>query len=170
MLYGADAKFWHRAGGAPGFKGLKLCCATVATHVAVRDGQRWRIVEHHEGVEYRDVRSIRYSLEEGLSADPAVLASGGNSGYQAAGLAAHLTGTGIVALLGYDMKPGPGGALHHHPDHPDHNPTPAQMAGWAKAFEGMARDLGKFPGLRIVNCTPDSAIDAFPRAALEDLL
>ena len=92
-----------------------------------------------------------------------MLHTGGNSGYQAANLAALLNGGARLILLGYDMMLGPNGERHHHPDHPGRNPDAKQLARWAGLFATIE-------GYDIVNCSRRSAIDCFPRADLEDVL
>lgn len=82
---------------------------------------------------------------------------------------AVLFGANPIYLLGYDMKPGPNNELHWHPNHRGRNPGIGQLGGWARSFETMLPDLDK-AGIRVVNCTPGSAIECFPRARIEDVL
>jgi hypothetical protein len=148
LCYGADAQWWRGAANCPGFAGIKVC------------GQ---------AIEFRDVAHIKVdSKAQGLSLDPAMLVSGGNSGYQAVNLAA-LAGASRILLVGFDMRAGPGGALHWHPPHRARNPFPHRMGEWAAKFRDMVPGLATL-GVEVVNCTPGSAIDAFPFATLEEVL
>lgn len=101
-----------------------------------------------------------------MSKDPAYLCTGGNSGYQAVNLA-FLLGADPIYLLGYDMKIGPNGQKHWHPDHAGRNPGEVQLNTWAENFETMLPDLD---GVSVVNCSRETAIECFPRARIEDVL
>lgn len=92
---------------------------------------------------------------------------GGNSGAQALGLAV-LFGAAHVLLLGYDMSLR-GNQTHWHGHHGKglNNPRPGSLAGWAKGFEVLARELR---GVDVINCSRQTAITAFPRASLEECL
>ena len=119
---------------------------------------------------YSSVRYIESIDEPGLSSLRARIHQGANSGYQAINLAVHF-GAKRIILLGYDMKSGPGGELHHHPDHPTgmNNPDAGNYARWIKNFATMEPDLNR-AGVEVINCTPGSALECFPRAHLEDVL
>lgn len=96
------------------------------------------------------------------------LCNGRNSGYQALSLTAWLTGRGgTAALLGYDMKPGPGGRSHWHGGY-GRGPVDwgnVMLPGFAPLAPVLAAR-----GLRVVNCSPGSAIDCFERGELGDVL
>lgn len=98
--------------------------------------------------------------EPGLSLSPLRIHQGGNSGYQALNLAV-LLGAERVILLGYDMHGG-----HWHGRHGGglNNPEPGNFARWIAAFRTVRAPVP------IINCTPGSALDAFPVANLEDVL
>lgn len=95
---------------------------------------------------------------------------GGNSGYQALNLAAQL-GFKRIILLGYDMKPGPNGELHHHGDHPEplNNPDSIKFEHWREGFKTTLPDL-KRAGISVINCTRDTALDCFPKVNLRHAL
>jgi hypothetical protein len=119
-------------------------------------------------VEDAAVHMLRQGERFGLSSDPAKVALGGNSGYQAANLAV-LTGVATVILLGYDARePAHGAQEHWFGAHPRRTPT----AVYAKYREAFARSVKAFKeaGVRVINATPGSAIDAFERMALTDAL
>jgi len=87
-----------------------------------------------------------------------------NSGYQALHIAAHLGATRVL-LLGFDMRP-VNGKAHWFGDHP---------AGLNKTspYEGFIRHISKSAhhyadkGIRVVNCTPQSALQCFEFGTLE---
>lgn len=149
VLYAADANWWRKAQNVPGFEGLK---------VSVQE------------IEFGDVNVLKHREDPGLSTDPACLHTGGNSGYQAINLGNLMGGTRAL-LLGYSMRLGPKGERHHHGDHPPsmNNPAEGNFRRWLKAFETLP-ESARACGLEIVNCTPDSALEMFPRARIEDVL
>jgi len=106
---------------------------------------------------------------EGLDRNRAKLATGGNSGHQALNLAIHL-GAARIVLLGYDMKLGSNGEAHHHPDHlaPSRDPPAVNLARWAARFATMLPTLREL-GVEVLNATPGSAIECFPRVQLEEI-
>lgn len=100
----------------------------------------------------------------GLSLDPEKLVTGSNSGYQALNLAV-LTGAKTVILLGYDgREPEADEPSHWFGHHPKREPI-AVFAMYRKAFKEGAAAIKK-AGVRVLNCSPGSAIDAFERADL----
>lgn len=112
------------------------------------------------------VHMLHNSGREGLCEEPNGLNTGSNSGYQVVNFAA-LAGAKRVLLLGYDMK-FPGGKSHWHGGHPVKHPE-AAYSRYARNFKTMVPQLAKM-GCEVINCTPDSAIDAFPRGEIESVL
>lgn len=148
VLYAADAAFWfhHR----PAFAGFKVCAAVSRSNLheprildELVDGYLETSVEGHD---YRR---------------PDRVSSGSHSGIQALELAVNL-GAERVLLLGYDCKDAgrqtnyfgrkPGGL-----DRDDRN----NKAGWPGLYARL-----KLP-VEVVNCTPGSAIEAFPFGTIE---
>jgi hypothetical protein len=103
-----------------------------------------------------------------LSLDPEYLATGCNSGFQALNLAV-LAGAKKIILLGYDAKePSRGDKSHWFGEHP----RPCTMAAYAmyrNSFKNGAEAI-KAADVRVINCSPGSAITAFERMALADCL
>ena len=92
------------------------------------------------------VRYYGWSHAEGLSDDPAVIATGQNSGYGALGLA-YSKGAKVIHLIGYDMD------------------TPYMKQFWAPFFHHALPQLNA-KGIKVINHNPDSAIDAFPKPGM----
>ena len=146
VLYAADAKWWNWVDGAPDFSGLKF---------GLDQRIRWP-----------GVTVLRTTGALGLETDPSGLRHGGGSGYQAINLAVHL-GASRIVLLGYDLQPGPTGADHFHPPHPDGtHPAYQAMRG---PFSSLVEPL-KALGVDIVNCSPHTALSAFRLASLHEVV
>ena len=144
ILYACDSKWWgwwyHKM---PDFEGEKW---TQDINAARRYQLRW--IEGRAG--------------PGLSTDPRVIHNGHNSGYQAINLAYH-KGACRIVLLGYDMKFGDDERAHFFGDHPDK--VRSNYAPWLKAYKTIAEQ----DKIEIINATRDTALDCFPRIALEDI-
>lgn len=88
--------------------------------------------------------------------------SGRDSGTSAINLAYHFGATEIV-LLGYDMRGG------HFCKHPLPFPPEEHFERHVEFLPQLAADA-KAKGIRIVNCSPTSAVTAFERQPLEAFL
>lgn len=106
--------------------------------------------------------------EEPLSLDPGALATGGTSGYAALNLAV-LKGARQIVLLGYDYRV-TAGRHHYHDAYPWHHMANDQSwPSWARRFNAMAPRL-RAMGVHILNASPASAIECFPRCEIETAL
>lgn len=104
----------------------------------------------------------------GLSLDPEYLVTGSNSGYQALNLAV-LAGAKKIILIGYDGHvPKRGEKTHWFGDHPRREPD-AVFPLYVKSFKSGAEAI-KAAGVRVINCSPGSAIDAFEKMDIADAL
>lgn len=117
--------------------------------------------------EAADVFGLNYVEGEaggGVSRRPDVARHGSNSGFLALSLAI-LFGAERVVLLGYDMQ-FTGGRKHWHADHGGnlHNPEACNFAGWISRFATLSGSV------EIVNASRETALDCFPRMALEEAL
>jgi hypothetical protein len=153
LLYYADARWheWH---------------ADKPAYQAFHD--RRVTVEGGEGVAL-DAEAYRLHIDTlaKLSRDPKRLAHGGNAGYQAINLAA-LLGVARIVLLGYDMKRR-AGATNWHSEHKA-APTPERgMRQWIINYRDLAAEL-KRDGVEVINATESTALDAFPRRPIAELL
>ena len=129
------------------------------------------------------VRVIGRSTERGISTNPGEVRWNLNTGAAAINLSVHF-GVRRIVLLGFDMRPteieieGEKVLMNNwHQDYPHsvakagrkqrdiHNPYPNML----ERFAVIAQDLKRL-GVECLNATEGSAIEAFPRLKLEDLL
>lgn len=141
LLYAADASWWnvHHA-ATKRFIGLKACA---------------------EETHFDDVLRIKDSGKEGFDPDPAAIRGGGNSGYAAIHLAAHL-GCRKIVLCGFDMR---GGNWHGKHKQPLRTRGEGRYAQWIPRFSTLAPELAK-RGIEVINATPGSALKCFPQMEL----
>lgn len=113
-----------------------------------------------------DILLLQHLGGDGLSSKPTGICTGGNSGHMALNVVMH-SAAPVIALLGFDGKDGPGKRTHFFGEHPNRTKPPYQvMLLNMKTLLEPARRLG----IRIVNCTPGSAIDCFDRGDIASLL
>lgn len=152
-LYACDWRWWRKHAGAPGFAGLKVALSNARGHVAA----------------WPEIRILENTGTTGLETDPGGLRTGRGGGYQALNLAVHL-GAARILLVGYDMKADAAGRTHWFGDHED---WPSREGVYRGAmlphFASLVAPLARL-GVAVVNCTPESALDAFPRKSLADCL
>lgn len=89
----------------------------------------------------------------------------GNSGAAVIALAID-RGAERVILLGYDCQH-TDGKRHHHGDHPKGLGNAGSVHKWPQQFADVAT---KYRDARIINCSRETALKCFPRAALEDVI
>jgi hypothetical protein len=146
-IHAADWLWWHWHRGVPSFTGLKFTLERQAT--------RWP-----------GVQLLRKTGKEGLEQKPDGLKTGKNSGYQAIGIAYH-AGAKRIVLLGYDMQRGFNGKQHWHDDHPVDRGM--NLGVYARMFDSLTGPMQKY-GVEVINCTRATALTAFPRADLREVL
>ena len=151
-LHACDPKWWewHRNHGIDRFPGIRTTnvqnaiCAVWGVHLVRTDGVG------------------------GFSDDPARVKTGKNGAYIAVQMAVH-AGAKRILLLGVDMKPGAPGEMHWFGLHPDGDRHMPDFAGMRETWKTLVEPL-KSRGVEVVNCSPDSALDCFPKARLEDVI
>lgn len=117
---------------------------------------------------YPWLECVQVTRAEGLPIGGRVC-MGGNSGYQAIGLA-YLFGARRIILIGYDLQRQDGanqGKAHWFGDHPKPL-TQGAPTSWIRRFEVLAEDA--WGRCEIINCTRTTALACFPRAELCDVL
>lgn len=142
ILFSSDLEWWRvKWDQVKDFRGVRVCS--------------------QPGRPMAGVERIRISADWGFDPDPSAVRFGGNSGYQAVHIGIH-TGASRILLCGFDMH-----GTHFFGKHPEplRNPHEHRFASWIKRF----RDLRNC-GAEIVNCTPGSRLDAFPRMELDEAL
>lgn len=93
---------------------------------------------------------------------------GGNSGYQAINLA-YLWGARAIVLLGLDCKAAPDGRAHWFGQHAAPLNARQLYDNWQVRFKPLADDLARL-GVPVLNASRTTALDCFPRVALEAAL
>jgi len=157
VLYCADAKpfRWYWKKGPQGFADMpmrdfkgQIYCLTPGTELDKR------------------VVLLRRGVQTGLSANPSVLNTGNNSGFQSINLAV-LKGAKRIVLLGFDMQQGLKKEEHWHPDHP--NKSRSNYPALRGHFQSLVDPL-KALGVQVVNCTRRSALKTFQQMPLDQFL
>ena len=175
VLYFADARWWAWHTEGVDRPKIGLPADEVRKRFAAFAGEKCSI--SNSGAEIKD--DAVHILQNqhlnahgtGLSQDPKKLVTGGNSGYQAINLAA-LAGARTLLLIGYDARePAKGAGAHWFGEHPIVAPRTV-FAEYRQSFE-RGKAIIKAAGIRVLNCSPGSAITAFPlvdlRKALDEI-
>ena len=115
---------------------------------------------------YPGINRLKATNREGLGKQ--FIHINGNSGVQALNLA-YLWGYTRIILLGFDMKLGPKGAKHWHPDHPAPMVQNQTFGEWLHKLEKVAKDCREVK-LQVLNATPDSAMKCFPLVDWKEVL
>lgn len=158
VLYHCDAAWWNYHLGVPGFAGEKWSSHGNPAH----DNKEIAALRHQ-------LRLVRGRDAAGFSYDDRVVHYGDNSGFQAINVAGHKIGwRGTIALVGFDMR-AVDGKRHFFGNHPDClTQTGTGFQKWPAKF---ARAAGSLPSkVKIINCTPESALTCFPMDKLENVL
>ena len=132
---------------------------------------------HKDRPEFKAFRGMRLTIEaadrapgvhwlknygqQGLSLIPDGVMSGSNSGHQALNIAIHL-GARRIVLLGYDCR-----GDHWFGEHP--KPMQMNFDGWIRSYKVIVPELDRI-GIKVINASPGSAIDAFKKRELESAL
>lgn len=124
------------------------------------------VVTIDHSVETPGVRHLESKPGTGLCRDVNALANGLSCGHGAVNLAYHL-GADRIVLLGYDMRVCRGG--HTHWDGRAVQQPWKYATHFARAFHKIAADLRE-TGISVLNATPHSALETFPRINLADAL
>jgi hypothetical protein len=98
-----------------------------------------------------------------------IIGSGGNSGFQALNLALQW-GAKKILLVGFDMTDASGVHWYGRNNWRDaNNPNDNNFKRWIAAFDGTVTVL-KQRGIEVINCSPFSALQRFPKMSIEDAL
>lgn len=151
ILFACDLTWWDRAHGCPEFRGLKL---TIDKTAAKRFGL---------GYVHCQKPDDRLFIEPKNT-----VGWGGNSGFHCLNLAVQF-GCSKIILVGYDMTIRHG--LHWHGAHPKgmNNPKSGNVERWRRAIDAAARVIEPL-GIKVINCSPVSALQNYPKLTLEEAL
>lgn len=156
MLYACDLQWWQWHAGALDFSGERWM---LLTGQQARNNVRQNILE---AAARWNIKTIEGRGGFGLSNDPLLLHTGGNSGYQAINMAYH-KGARRVVLLGYDMQYS-NNKTHWHGDHPNKQKNHG-FDRWMVSFKGI-----KLQGaIEVINASRQSALRCFPRMPIEEI-
>lgn len=145
-LYACDRRWWRAHPETKTYRGLKYGLEAVSDRP--------------------DVQALRNTGELGLELDPSGLRTGRNSGYQAINLAVHL-GARRIVLLGYDMQPDAKGKQRWFGEHSYGGPA-IPFYTFRERMPSLVEPLAAL-GVRVMNCTPNSALECFPRHRLDEV-
>jgi hypothetical protein len=100
--------------------------------------------------------------------EPGVIGSGGNSGFQAINIAAQF-GVSKILLIGFDMHTASG--VHWHGRHGNDlvNPTDFNFTRWRQVLDRASGLLNQL-GVDVVNASPDSTLNAYPKMTVADAM
>ncbi len=147
-LMASDAEWWALNKGVPTFAGLKFGFG--------KDAAKW------------GVQIMRNTGDLGLEMDPTGLKTGRNSGAAAVNLAVHF-GASRILLLGYDMQAKDEKHSHWFGAHKRPLRGNSPYYAFRQMFREMAKPLKKL-GVTVINCSRETALEAFPRMALREAL
>lgn len=153
-LYGCDHHWWEAHKGVSDFNGIRLAYdkATVS---------RW------PGIEYLKVDIASPNDHRMLFGKIGTVGWGGNSGFHAINLAAQF-GAKRILLVGFDMRVDHG--KHFFGQHKYCNrPNEKTVAMWRGILDATAPALAG-RGIEVINCSPVSALTAFPKLTFEAAL
>lgn len=150
-LYGIDKGWWIANRGAPDFAGWKFSPSPTVCRLfnlrQVRLKARAEILTKEVGV-------IGCGLRTG----------GGHSGFQAINLAVQF-GVKRILLVGFDMV---GGRRLPH-EHGVAKQMTSRVAEWRKDMDAVSPQFERI-GVEVINCSAVSALTAYRKARLQDLV
>lgn len=92
-----------------------------------------------------------------------------NTGVSAINLAIML-GAKRIVLLGFDMKLSSSQQPNWHENLNYPKPVANTYDGFLRCAKRMAADLDRHKSVEVINCSPDSALEVFPKARFEDIV
>jgi hypothetical protein len=160
-MYFCDAKWWQQSMAA----NRRSKDNSYSFHDAIYKGWWWTVSQ--DFADHPQVNMLRLTGQQGLEPEPTGLRTGSNSGYQAINLAVHL-GAKKIVLLGYDMKQARGRNNWHDEPRP-HASQDVYEQSMLPHFASLVDPLREL-GVEVINATPDSALECFPKATLAEAL
>lgn len=152
-VYGCDAAWWMHRKGLPSFSGLKFFHGQQASS----QGRSMIKVE------------IEMGKDEMLVETPLTIGNGGCSGFQALNLAVQFGATDVI-VVGYDLHARGGVHWYGRNKWPNAgNPMQSNFNRWNKGFMSARKSLEKL-GVAVVNSSPESQLEAFPKKSLPEIM
>lgn len=152
VLFAADYVWWQLNNGCPEFAGIKVTIDRRAS-----ENRDWGIK-----------RVLGNRADTRMEFDDLGHINGRNSGMNAINLAIQF-GAKKIMLAGFDMCVDHG--LHWDGAHPEglKNPTPDMVSSWRRILDGAAESISR-RGIRIINCSPISALKRYPKMHFAEAL
>lgn len=158
ILYAADEPWWD------------------AHHACIVNTYQFRgqlISCNKEVAKKYGVHFIEAKNNPGLSRNPDLIHTGGNSGYQGVGLAYHILSRWPrkerrILLVGFDYQR-TGGKAHWFGEHPKGLSRTHPYLVWLRRFPQIVADIQR-ENIDIINCTIDTALTCMPRGDIENEL
>lgn len=147
VLYAADSDWWKLMDGVPDFKNEKWTLCKKSAH------------------KY-DLKHVEYDAGIVWSNTPGLIATGGNSGFQAINLAV-MQGADEIILLGYDYGFDPLKENKHWFD--QKYPRDSRESNYKKWNQRLLEAAPLIP-VPVINCSRKSKITCFPRADIREVL
>jgi hypothetical protein len=162
VLYGCDWEWWAaKAPPSDEFDGLRV----IGTVPKVRNKPQFPADMEKQAAQLRYLPVVA-GQSHPLWQGPAV-GAGSNSAFQVANWVARCGAVRLV-LLGVDCH-SPNVHWHGGHSHPmAQNQKPTLMNTWLTAWRNAAPQFTE-RGISVINCSPGSALDCFPRAKLEQI-
>lgn len=153
VFYFCDARFFreHRE-GILAFRNLKVTCVS---HLDTN------LLPYQT-----NIKRLKRDYKFGLSTKPNTIHWNANSGAAAINFA-FLAGAKRILLLGFDMLP-QDGATHWHSAYKIQTPKNS-FARFLKKFPDIAADAKRHK-IEILNVSPNSALECFPKVSLKEVL
>lgn len=161
MFYFCDRRWWDWHCDNPKFRAVRRRARAGRASLVTRENRDLAQIAP-------ELRCLQDTGRWGYDPAPGCVRNGRNSGYQALHLAAQL-GVSRAVLLGFDMQVAPDGRAHWHAEHPVQVSPSVFRRLFIRGYETLAAELGQ-RGVEVVNCSPSSALTAFPRRALRETL
>jgi len=153
VCYGCDAPWWLDKKGLPEFGGIKIYHGGQASN-------RWPDLQKVD---------IDISKDEMLMDEPMRVGNGGCSGFQAVNLALQFGVTDLI-LVGFDMHDRGGAHWYGRNTWPmASNPVGSNFNRWKKGFQNAMPSIKRL-GVSVVNASPDSELQCFPKKRLDEAL
>lgn len=151
LLYGCDDHWWMYHRGVPQFSGMK---ASYGQKAVQQFGAKKVLIDSaHAKLLFGEVGTVGW---------------GGNSGFHALNLAAQFGSTSII-LVGFDFRVDKGQHFFGAHAYGKQRPNQKSAEGWRQVLDGEAATLSK-RGITVINCSPVSALKAFPKMSFEEAL